>query len=71
MSKQTGLPGREANWNKRTDIPPILMKRPSSKPSPRKMEAATPKVQPVRQPPQTEQDRASYSVQVENWTQQT
>ena len=34
MSKQTGLPGREASWNKRTDIPPILMKRPSSKPSP-------------------------------------
>ena len=36
MSKQTGLPGREASWNKRTDKPPILMKRPSSKPSPRK-----------------------------------
>ena len=36
MSKQTGLPGREASWNKRTDIPLILMKRPSSKPSPRK-----------------------------------
>ena len=31
MSKQTGLPGREASWNKRTDIPLILMKRPSSK----------------------------------------
>ena len=45
MSKQTGLPGGggggwggggEASWNKKTDIPPILMKRPSSKPSPRK-----------------------------------
>ena len=36
MSKLTGLPGREASWNKRTNIPPILMKRPSSKPSPRK-----------------------------------
>ena len=36
-----------------------------------KMEAATPRLQPVRQPPQTEQDRAGYSVQVENWTQQT
>ena len=36
MSKQTGLPGRQASWNKRTVIPPILMKRPSSKPSPRK-----------------------------------
>ena len=36
MSKQTGLPGREASWNKRTDIPPILMKRPSSNSSPRK-----------------------------------
>ena len=36
MSKQTGLQGREASWNKRTDIPPILMKRPLSKPSPRK-----------------------------------
>ena len=36
-----------------------------------KMEAATPKLQPVRQPPQTEQDRAGYSVQVENGTQQT
>ena len=39
--------------------------------SKKKMEAATPKLQPVRQPPQTEQDRAGYSVQVENWTQQT
>ena len=37
----------------------------------KKMEAATPKLQPVRQPPQTEQDRAGYSVQVENWIQQT
>ena len=35
------------------------------------MEAATPKLQPVRQPPQTEQGRAGYSVQVENWAQQT
>ena len=39
--------------------------------SKKKMEAATPKLQPVGQPPQTEQDRAGYSVQVENWTQQT
>ena len=36
MSKQTGLPWREASWNKRTDTPLIPMKRPSSKPSPRK-----------------------------------
>ena len=35
------------------------------------MEAATPKLQPVRQPPQTEQTRTGYSVEVENWTQQT
>ena len=39
--------------------------------SKKKMEAATLKLQPVRQPPQTEQDRAGYSVQDENWTQQT
>ena len=39
--------------------------------SKKKMKAATPKLQPIRQPPQTEQDRAGYSVQVENWTQQT
>ena len=39
--------------------------------SKKKMEAATPKLQPVRQPPQTEQDRTGYSVQVDNWTQQT
>ena len=36
MNKQTGLPGREASWNKRTDTPLKLMKRPSSIPSPRK-----------------------------------
>ena len=36
MSKQTGLPVREASWDKRTDTPLIPMKRPSSKPSPRK-----------------------------------
>ena len=36
MSKQTGLLDREASWNKRTDMPPILMKRPSSKPSKKK-----------------------------------
>ena len=36
MSKQTGLPGRETSWNKRTDIPLTPMKRPSSNPSPRK-----------------------------------
>ena len=30
------LPGREASWNKRTDTPSAPMKRPSSKPSPRK-----------------------------------
>ena len=35
------------------------------------MEAATLKLQPVKQPPQTEQDRAGYSVQAENGTQQT
>ena len=35
------------------------------------MEAATPKLQPVRLPPQTGQTRTGYSVQVENWTQQT
>ena len=35
------------------------------------MKAATPKLQPVRQPPQTEQTRAGYSVQAENWAQQT
>ena len=35
------------------------------------LEAATPKLQPVRQPPQTEQTRAGYSVQAENWAQQT
>ena len=32
---------------------------------------ATPKLQPVRQLPQTEQTRAGHSVQVENWGQQT
>ena len=36
-----------------------------------KTAAATPNLQPVRQPPQTEQTRTGYSVQVENWTQQT
>ena len=36
MTKQTGLPGREASWNKRTDAPLTPTKRPSSKPSPRK-----------------------------------
>ena len=36
MSKLTGLTWREASWNKRTDTPLILMKRPSSKPSLRK-----------------------------------
>ena len=36
MNRQTSLPGREASWNKRTDTPLTLMKRPSSKPSPRK-----------------------------------
>ena len=36
MSKQTSLPGREASWNRRTNTPHIPMKRPSSKPSPRK-----------------------------------
>ena len=36
MNKQTGLPGREASWNKRTDTPLTPTKRPSSKPSPRK-----------------------------------
>ena len=73
MSKQTGLPGRDASWNKRTDKyttytdEKTIIKTLSKK----KMEAATPKLQPVRQPPQTEQDRAGYSVQVENWAQQT
>ena len=37
----------------------------------KKTEAATPKLKPVRQPPQTEQARAGYSVQIENWAQQT
>ena len=37
MNKHTGLPGREASWDKRTDTPLTLMKRPSSKPSPRKI----------------------------------
>ena len=36
MNRQTSLPGREASWNKRTDTPLALMKRPSSKPFPRK-----------------------------------
>ena len=36
-----------------------------------KMEAATPKIQPVGQLPQTEQTRAGYSVENENWAQQT
>ena len=36
MNKQTGLPGRKASWNKRTDTPLTPMKRPSLKPSPRK-----------------------------------
>ena len=36
-----------------------------------KMEAATPRLQPVRQPPQTEQARAGHSVQADSWTQQT
>ena len=36
MNRQTSLPGREASWNKRKDTPLTLMKRPSSKPSPRK-----------------------------------
>ena len=39
--------------------------------SKKKTEAATPKLQPVRQPPQTEQSRTGHFVQVENWTQQT
>ena len=39
--------------------------------SKKKMQAATPKLQPVRQPPQTEQTRTGHSVPVENWTQQT
>ena len=36
MNKQTGLLGKEASRTKRTDTSPTLMKRPSSKPSPRK-----------------------------------
>ena len=52
-------------------VPIILMKRPSSNPLQETMEAATPKLQPVWQPPQTEQTRAGYSVQAENWVQQT
>ena len=36
MNMQTGLPGREASWNKRTDTPLTPTKRLSSKPSPRK-----------------------------------
>ena len=72
MNRQTSLPGREASWNKRTDTPLTPIKRPSLKPYPgKKMETATPKLQPVRQPPQTEQIRTGYSVQVENWTQKT
>ena len=39
--------------------------------SKKKREAATPRLQPVRHPPQTEQTRTGHSVQVENWTQQT
>ena len=35
------------------------------------MEAATPKLEPVRQPPQTEQTRAGYSVHAESSVQQT
>ena len=60
-----------ASWTKRTDTPLTPMKRPSSKPSQEKMEAATPKLQPVRQLPKTEKTRAGYSVQDENWAQQT
>ena len=41
MNKQTGLLGKEASWTKRTDTPLTPMKRPSSKSSPRKQEAAT------------------------------
>ena len=41
MNKQAGLLGKEANWTKRTDTPFTPMKRPSSKPSPSKTEAAT------------------------------
>ena len=36
MNKQTGLPGREASSNKSTDTPLTPVKRPPSKPSPRK-----------------------------------
>ena len=36
MNRQISLPGREASWNKSSDTPLTLMKRPSSKPSPRK-----------------------------------
>ena len=36
MNKQTGLLGKETTWAKRTNIPLTPMKRPSSKPSPRK-----------------------------------
>ena len=35
------------------------------------MEAATPNLQPVWQPPRTEQTTAGHSVQAENWAQQT
>ena len=36
-----------------------------------KMEIVTLKLQPVRQPPQTEETRAGHSVHAENWAQQT
>ena len=66
LAREGGQLEQEDRYTTYTD------ERPSSKPSPRKkIEAATPKLQPVRQPPQTEQDRAGYSVQVENWAQQT
>ena len=72
MNRKTSLPGREASSNKRTDKPLTPMKRPSSKPSPRKKKWKQ-QHQNYNQSDslhKLRQTRAGYSVQVENWTQQ-
>ena len=67
LAREGGQLEQEDRYTTYTDEKTVIKTLSKKK----KMEAATPKLQPVRQPPQTEQDRAGYSVQVENCTQQT